>query len=531
MAALTDAASPKPTIALVGFMAAGKTRAAKGVAAVLGEPAIDLDAEIEREFGATVAEVFELDGEARFRETEERLALAALERGGIVALGGGAVESERVRAALGDCFTVWCPISETAAWERCRNGERPLARNRAEFAARFERRAPLYEDLADAILTDGGERVGRAAAPWLRAAASLPGARLAWAASASGEYPAIVARGALRLPDELAAGTVRANGSAPSGPGRWFAVADAAALSHHRARLPKLVGTIEVEGGEERKTLAEAERVLRKLAQAGARRDDGVFALGGGVVGDLAGFCAATYQRGVPVVQAPTTLVAQVDSAYGGKTGVDLPEAKNYAGAYHLPHAVLADPATLATLPPAELAAGFAEVVKTALIAGGALWERVRALEVLDADELDDVVFACARTKLEVVAADERDGGRRQALNLGHTIGHAIEAVSGFSRYRHGEAIALGLLAALRLSGQDELRDEVAGLLARQGLPTTLDPAIETDAVVGATARDKKADANGVPFVLVRAPGDVLTGERLDDGMVRAAVDELRRER
>ena len=197
-------------------------------------------------------------------------------------------------------------------------------------------------------------------------------------------------------------------------------------------------------------------------------------AFGGGVVGDVAGFCAATYQRGVGVVQIPTTLVAQVDSAYGGKTGVDLPQGKNYVGAYHQPLAVLADPATLRTLPAEEAAAGFAEVVKTALIAGGALWERVRALSTDaltggDPVALEEIVFACARTKLAVVAEDERDSGRRAVLNLGHTVGHAIEAASGYSRYRHGEAVGLGLLAALELSGASELRAEVADLLGRHG--------------------------------------------------------------
>ena len=221
--------------------------------------------------------------------------------------------------------------------------------------------------------------------------------------------------------------------------------------------------------------------MLRGLAAAGMAHDDHVLALGGGVVGDLAGFCAATYQRGVPVVQLPTTLVAQVDSAYGGKTGVDLPEGKNYAGAYHQPAAVLADPSVLATLPPAELAAGWAEVVKTALIAGGPLWERVRAAATrLDAD----LVLACARTKLAVVAEDERDGGRRQVLNLGHTVGHAIETATGYARYRHGEAVGLGLLAALTLSGQPALRAEVAALLAAHGLPTALDPAVDRAAVL-----------------------------------------------
>src|SRR5206468_5201648 len=184
-----------------------------------------------------------------------------------------------------------------------------------------------------------------------------------------------------------------------------------------------LAGLMEIPPGEQAKTRATAEAVWRARVAQGATRADHVLALGGGVVGDLAGFCAATYQRGVPVVQVPTTLVAQVDSAYGGKTGVDLPEGKNYVGAFHQPAGVLVDVGMLATLPAAELAAGRAEVIKTALIAGGSLWEAVRGGRFEDTD----VVLECARTKLAVVAADERDGGRRQVLNLGHTVGHALE--------------------------------------------------------------------------------------------------------
>src|SRR5207248_2469417 len=197
-------------------------------------------------------------------------------------------------------------------------------------------------------------------------------------------------------------------------------------------------------------------------------------------VGDLAGFCAATYQRGVRYVQVPTTLMAQVDSAYGGKTGVDLPEAKNYVGAYHQPAAVIADTSLLASLPDAELAAGYAEVVKTALIAGGELWRVVRG----GADPTSpEVIAACVHTKLRIVAQDERDAGLRQVLNLGHTVAHAIETTTGYARYRHGEAVGLGLLAALRLSGSDALREEVRGLLEAQGLPLTLSGA-DPDAVV-----------------------------------------------
>ncbi|HEX3452056.1 MAG TPA: 3-dehydroquinate synthase family protein, partial [Solirubrobacteraceae bacterium] len=231
---------------------------------------------------------------------------------------------------------------------------------------------------------------------------------------------------------------------------------------------------------------------------------------------------AATYQRGIPVVQIPTTLVAQVDSAYGGKTGVDLPQAKNYIGAYHQPAGVLVDPATLESLPERELAAGWVEVLKTALIAGGELWEAVA-----DGADVDDrMILACARTKLLIVAADERDAGRRQVLNLGHTVGHAIEAATGYARYRHGEAVGLGLLAALRLSGAEGLREQVRELLLERDLPVTLD-GVGVDDVLAATALDKKRVGETVPFVLLERPGEPLTGCAVAPGELRGAVDEL----
>jgi shikimate kinase/3-dehydroquinate synthase len=185
---------------------------------------------------------------------------------------------------------------------------------------------------------------------------------------------------------------------------------------------------------------------------------------------------------------------------------------------------VLADPRTLATLPAAELAAGWAEVIKTALIAGGPLWEAVRRGS---AEPDAATVLACARAKLTVVARDERDAGARQALNLGHTVGHAIETVTGYTRYRHGEAVGLGLLAALRLSGLPELREEVARLLAARGLPTALDPAVQREAVLAAVARDKKRRGRRVGFVLVQAPGDVRADQPVADAELRAAVAEL----
>jgi len=274
--------------------------------------------------------------------------------------------------------------------------------------------------------------------------------------------------------------------------------------------------------GEEHKTIHGAEFVLRGLAQAGAGREDVVVAVGGGVVGDLAGLCAALYQRGVRHVQVPTSLVAQVDSAYGGKTGVDLPEGKNYAGAYHQPSAVLCDPGLLGSLPREELAAGYAEVLKTALIAGGPLWASVRRGDDPGVEE----IMGCLRTKLAVVAADERDGGRRQVLNLGHTVGHAIESATGYSRYRHGEAVGIGLLVALRLSGREALRAEVAELLGERGLPLSFAGA-GVEEVLAHVARDKKRAGGRVPFVLVEAPGEVTYGHEVGSGELRAAVEEV----
>jgi shikimate kinase/3-dehydroquinate synthase len=517
-------------LVFIGFMAAGKTRAAQAAAERLGLGLIDTDALLESELGEPIATFFEREGEQEFRRREERLVVSVLDAlagqvGGpssVVALGGGAVERVAVQRALSQHLPVWCDVDEEIAWDRASGSGRPLAVDREEFARLFAARRPTYERLARAILPSEARVAAAAAAPWLAALQGVPAVRMAWAESASGAYPAAVGEGAVGLlgaameaiPDAL--------------PARIFAVADTLVLERHGRLLPRREATIEVEGAESSKTISEAERVLRQLADAGARRDDCILAFGGGVVGDLAGFCAATYQRGVPLIQAPTTLVAQVDSAYGGKTGVDLPEAKNYVGAYHQPIAVLADPTVLATLPGEELAAGFVEVLKTGLIAGGELWERARQIEVLDPGTLGEVIFECARTKIAIVADDERDSGRRAVLNLGHTVGHAIEAATRYSRYRHGEAVGLGLLAALRLSGADSLRTEVEGLLASHGLPVSLDRGVSVDQVIEAIGRDKKQTSEGLGFVLLERPGEPRWGESVEPDRVRAAVEELR---
>jgi 3-dehydroquinate synthetase/shikimate kinase len=509
--------SRRPAIVLLGPMAAGKTTAARDVAELTGEPAVDTDALVEERLGAPIADVFARDGEATFRAAEERVVVEVLDRadGGVIALGGGALASAAVRAALRRHTAVLLDVDAATAWSRIEGDGRPLARDPDAFAALLAAREATYLEVADAIVPARRRGAVVEALPWLRRVPDAPaGARLLWASTASGGHPVWVGRGLLddRPPWPLDAAS------------RRFVVTDEHVGPLHAGRAGQAQSMLVLPAGEEHKTLASAERAWRWLAAEGARRGDHVVAVGGGVVGDLAGFVAATYQRGVPVVQVPTTLVAQVDSAYGGKTGVDLPEAKNYVGAYHQPAGVLADPALLDTLPPAERAAGYAEVLKTAIIAGGVLWERVAA----GARDDDDVILACARTKLAVVAEDERDAGRRQVLNLGHTVGHAIETVTGYARYRHGEAVALGLLAALRLSGQDELRAHAAALLAAAGLPVALDAGIDPEAVVAATARDKKrTGAAPVAFVLVERPGDVRHGVPVATADVVAAVAEL----
>jgi shikimate kinase/3-dehydroquinate synthase len=505
-----EAVATRSAIVFVGFMGAGKSSAARAAAAELGVVPLDSDRELEQALGEPIEAFFDREGEAEFRRREEQLICELLDRaeGGVVALGGGALGSDRVCDALREHVVVLLEVSPDDAWRRASNKGRPNARDRNRFDALYEERRARYEQMADAIVLASDRGVAARALPALHALREAPeGTRLVWASAESGDYPVFLGEGLI------------ASGFFPPLEGRRFAVTDANVAVLHRVAAD---ATIAIAPGESEKTLARAEEVLRAMAAAGIAGDDSVAAVGGGVVGDLAGFCAAVYQRGIRHVQVPTTLVAQVDSAYGGKTGVDLPEGKNYVGAYRQPSAVLVDPGALATLPAEEHAAGYAEVVKTALIAGGELWSRVRSGQ----DPDTGTILGCLRTKLAVVAEDERDAGRRQVLNLGHTVGHAIEAATGYSRFRHGEAVAIGLLAALRLSGREPLRREVAALLSQHGLPLGA-PGVDPDAVIELVGRDKKRRGGRVPFVLVESPGAVTPGHEVTDAELRAAVEEV----
>jgi 3-dehydroquinate synthase len=293
----------------------------------------------------------------------------------------------------------------------------------------------------------------------------------------------------------------------------------AADLQVHRYRVPD---------GEPAKSLSVLGELYDWLASIPLARDDVVVGLGGGVVTDLAGFLAATWHRGVPVVQVPTTLLGQVDAAVGGKTGINLTAGKNLVGAFHQPAVVVADTATLETLPPRELRAGLAEVIKCGFI------RDPRILDLVERDPagaLDpsgtlpgELVRRSVEVKARVVASDTRERGERALLNYGHTLGHVIETLTGYRRYRHGEAVALGMrFAALVAVGADmappELADRTTGILASVGLPTTCDP-LDPDAVWTVMARDKKV-RGGVRLVICDRPGSA----RLVDAPPRPVLE------
>jgi shikimate kinase/3-dehydroquinate synthase len=470
-------------LVFTGFMGAGKTTAAKTAARALDVEPLDADVVFEQRHG-TIEHFFSSHGEAAFREREERIVLELLDRGeGVLALGGGAVESKRIRAALRAHRVVWLDVEADVAWQRSTRGAstvRPLARDRTAFLDRYAQRRPLYESLADAVLP-GGYAVADAL-HWIEA---LPeGARMVWAPTDGGHYPVMVGPGVRRLGVDL--------------PGRRFLVTDdrvGPLWAHDVPHDCRLV----VWAGEEHKTIAAAEHVWRELARMGATRGDHVCALGGGVVGDLAGFCAATYQRGVAVVQVPTTLVAQVDAAIGGKTGVDLPEAKNYVGAYHQPRGVLADTATLGDAAGrAEHAAGSAEWSRPRSCRAGAVGSASRRAPRSDATSSSRAPGPTSSASCRPTSATAACDSAQPAAPVGHALGPSPPP-GGWAPRRGGRA---RLLAALRLKRP--------GRAARAGRALLEAPACRPDrpgrhdpSVAETHRRDKKRTQEDVPFVLV----------------------------
>jgi len=281
------------------------------------------------------------------------------------------------------------------------------------------------------------------------------------------------------------------------------------------------VGVLELADGEAFKTIETAGSILDALVQARAGRDTTVIALGGGVVGDITGFAAACYMRGVAFIQVPTTLLAQVDSSVGGKTGVNHPKGKNLVGAFHQPKIVLIDTDTLSTLPGRELRAGLAEVIKHGAIADRTFFEwlelNMDALLAKDPDALAHAVQRSCEIKAEVVADDERESGRRAILNFGHTFGHAIEHCQGYGDWLHGEAVAVGMVMAGELSGlDDDDKSRLKRLVASAGLPTAPPPA-GSKALRDAMGLDKKVQHKQMRFVLLKALGESYITSDYDD--------------
>jgi shikimate kinase / 3-dehydroquinate synthase len=478
-------------IAVTGFMGVGKSTVGRLLARRLGRPFADGDAEVERRAGCSVRALFERDGEAAFRVLEERVVDDLLARADapVIALGGGALVSEATRARVGErAFCAWLDVPFATAWQRVEgaSGARPLAGDPAGFEQLGARRAAVYAGAADAIV--------------------------------AGADPADDMAGALAQQVWTRAGTARS-----ALEGAAVAIVDAA------LGLAPGIPTIPVEGGEEAKSPAGLERLWRALAEHELERSDVVAVAGGGSVTDVGGFAAATLRRGVPWIAVPSTLVGQVDAAIGGKTAINV-AAKNDIGAFWQPAAVFCDPELLETLPPREWAGGMAEVVKTALLAGGRLWELVEGWEpgIGDLAARTELVQRCAGFKTLVVAGDPEERGRRAILNLGHTIGHGIEAVAGYGGLTHGECVSIGLIAALRLSEQlagleAGTAERTAQLLERHGLPVAA-PGLDPGAVLAAMRHDKKRTAGQHRMVLLEAIGRPVHGVAVGEDLLAEAV-------
>jgi 3-dehydroquinate synthase len=300
------------------------------------------------------------------------------------------------------------------------------------------------------------------------------------------------------------------------------------------AALPVNAAQLVLRDGEQFKTLETFGEIIDRLIELGFHRDAAIVALGGGVVGDVAGFAAASYQRGIDFIQAPTTLLAQVDSSVGGKTAVNHPRAKNMIGAFYQPKAVIADIATLTTLPRRELSAGLAEVIKYGLIVDPEFNEwlesSVESLLDLDAASLTHAVRRCCEIKAEIVAEDERERGRRALLNLGHTFGHGLEAIGGYGHWLHGEAVAIGMSMAARVSqhlGKISNADceRIDALITRAGLPVRA-PDINVDALLDAMKLDKKAGSGGLRVILLEQIGSAAVCPAPPADQLRTIISE-----
>jgi 3-dehydroquinate synthase len=540
--------SSERPIFIVGFMATGKTTVGRILAARLGWAMVDLDDEIVRAAGMPVPEIFASRGEAAFRDEEARAVRAACARPRtVVATGGGAVCREDNLAAMLAAGTV-VALSTTPEEAVRRAGAasgRPLLDGRADpvaaAAALLAQRRPFYArahveidttgkdpDTVASEVLDVLDSSGRGVVAGFMRSDSVGvelGARRYDVRIGAFEPEAVADMLATALEPATLTGLavlvdrdvgVRSPRVAPL----------VAAL---RARLPAqaIVDRFDLPPGEESKTLAEIARTTEWMARRGFDRRTAVVGVGGGAATDHAGFAAAIYLRGVRFVTVPTTLLGMVDASVGGKTGVDLPAGKNLVGAFHQPRAVVADLGFLETLPRRELVAGMAEVVKCGFIADPELLALLEGGAADQPGSYAELVSRAVRVKAEVVAEDETEGGRRAILNFGHTVGHAIEAASGYGLL-HGEAVALGMIAALSLGAArgitpPALLERARALLGALGLPTDVERRIAEGRadILPRLGVDKKRRGGTIKFVFCPAPGETR--------LVEVAPDEIAR--
>jgi shikimate kinase/3-dehydroquinate synthase len=519
------------SIVLSGFMATGKSTVGPMLAARIGAPFVDTDEILAREAGRTVAEIFKDEGEAAFREREARVIQRLLDddTSRVIAFGGGAVTSAATRhraleralvvTLTAEPETVVARVANIAARPNLAVGD-PVARARALLAARAEAYAECHATLA----TDAAD----------------PDAIVDAILALAERDPIVVPLGSRTYDIDVCvdAPTRLTDAVARCAPSSVVLVTDASVQRARGAAIEAALEPLALEGtrvtlpaGERHKNLAAVSTIWDAALGAGIDRDALVVAVGGGVVGDLAGFAASAILRGVRFLQVPTTLLAMVDASVGGKTGFDHAAGKNLVGAFHQPSGVVVDLAHLKTLPARERIAGLAEVAKIALTHDAALFERLERdaaiLRAGDADALLPVVRAAIMAKVRVVRDDEREMGVRALLNLGHTIGHAIEAHGAFEKHLHGEAVAIGTVAELRAGaalglGGREVVDRARDLLARLGLPVDV-PSAELMASWPFVLSDKKRVRDAVRLPVVPRVGEAKL-ERVRLGALRTAV-------
>lgn len=505
-------------VIVYGPPGAGKTSVGRELARRQGRRFVDADALIEARAGRTIPQIFAERGETAFRELEAAVcAELAAQSDLVIAPGGGALLNADNRAALERSGVIVClRAAPQALLARLQSsGGRPLLAGpdpAGKLAALLDARRGVYDSFAVQIETTG-QSVAQAADA---VAAAL--APRAIPVDAPGLQHAIALGYGLAecLPEVLAERGL-------TGPAVLVTDEAVAAARPLPAGLPRIV----IPAGEAHKNLTTIQQLYDGFLKHGLDRAGLVVAVGGGVLGDMAGFAAATFMRGVRWVNVPTTLLAMVDASLGGKTGVDLPQGKNLVGAFHPPALVVSDPRVLATLPPAERTAGMAEVIKHGVIDDPALFEKLEGGGPFGS--LDDLERAI-RVKVRVVEEDPFERGRRATLNLGHTLGHGVEAASGF-QLRHGAAVAIGLAGEARLAEQlglaePGLADRLINTLTRAGLPVRA-PGLAPAAVRAAMSSDKKKAGGRLKFALARRLGDVAWGVEIDEALLAAELVQL----